>query len=128
MLEPSEAVTMWMALEPVDEGNGCVRYVKGSHKYGLRDHGRTKTIGFSQGISDYGCPNDLENEVFFSSKEGDLLVHHSLIIHRADGNSSKHSRKAMGLIYYANKAKEYEVVHKAYAKKLASDLKKESKI
>lgn len=34
MLEPNEAVTMWMALEPVDEENGCVRYVKGSHKKG----------------------------------------------------------------------------------------------
>ena len=28
MLEPNEAVTMWMALEAVDEENGCVRYVR----------------------------------------------------------------------------------------------------
>lgn len=32
MLEPNEAVTMWMALEDVNEENGCVRYVKESHK------------------------------------------------------------------------------------------------
>src|SRR5690606_18348879 len=30
MLKPSVAVTMWMALEPADEENGCVRYIKGS--------------------------------------------------------------------------------------------------
>jgi phytanoyl-CoA hydroxylase len=28
MLNPSVAVTMWMALEPADEENGCVKYVK----------------------------------------------------------------------------------------------------
>ena len=128
MLEPNEAVTMWMALEPVDEENGCVRYVKGSHRYGMRSHGRTKTVGFSQGISDYGCPNDIENDVFFQTKAGDLLVHHALTIHRADANTSKRTRKAMGFIYYANKAKEDTVAHQAYANKLAEDLKKESKI
>ena len=31
MLSPCEAVTMWLALDEVDEENGCVRYVIGSH-------------------------------------------------------------------------------------------------
>ena len=129
MLDPNEAVTMWMALEPVDDKNGCVRYVKGSHKYGLRDHGPTNTLGFSQGISDYGRPNDIENEVFFPIREGDLLVHHSLTIHRADRNTSEdRSRKAMGLIYYAKIAKEDKLSHEDYAKKLAEDLKIKNKI
>lgn len=129
MLQPNEAVTMWMALEPVDDKNGCVRYVKGSHRFGMRDHGRTKTIGFSQGITDYGCPNDVENEVFYNTNAGDLLVHHSLTIHRSDGNTSEHrTRKAMGFIYYANKAQEDESAHEAYAKRLKEDLEKERKI
>ena len=63
-LSPNEAVTMWMALEDVDEENGCVRYVKGSHKTGMRPHGRTQTLGFSQGITDFGTPDDLEKEVY----------------------------------------------------------------
>ena len=46
-LEPCEAVTMWLALDHVDEGNGCVRYAKGSHKFGVRPHGKTDTLGFS---------------------------------------------------------------------------------
>lgn len=65
MLKPNEAVTMWMALETVDTENGCVRYVRGSHKKGMRSHGRTKTVGFSQGITDFGTDEDLANEVFF---------------------------------------------------------------
>ena len=129
MLQPNEAVTMWMALERVDEENGCVRYVKGSHRYGMRDHGKTKTLGFSQGITDFGCPSDVENEVFFPMQAGDLLVHHSLTIHRADGNLSENrSRKAMGFIYYADKAQENKKAHEEYAKQLEEELKQTAKI
>ena len=28
MLEPNEAVTLWIALDDIDEENGCMRYVK----------------------------------------------------------------------------------------------------
>ncbi len=129
MLEPNEAVTMWMALEPVDEENGCVRYIKSSHLEGMRPHRKTTTLGFSQGIADYGKFESEVDEVFYPTQAGDLLVHHSLTIHRADGNTSENrTRKAMGFIYYAHKAKEDKAAHTAYAKKLAQDLAKEEKI
>ena len=128
MLEPNEAVTMWMAMEPVDEENGCVRYIAKSHIKGLRHHNKTNTLGFSQGISDYDN-KDYSEEIFFPTVAGDLLVHHSLTIHRADGNTSKNrSRKAMGFIYYANKAKEDIEAHRKYQKKLADSLAQEDKI
>ena len=129
MLTPNEALTMWLALEDVDEENGCVRYVKGSHRDGMRPHGRTKTLGFSQGITDFGKPTDLEREVYFPTKAGDLLVHHSLTIHWAEGNTSAvRSRKAMGFIYYAEKAKENRAAHEAYARRLAAELAKSNQI
>jgi len=106
MLNPPKAVTMWMALEDVDLENGCIRYIKGSHLTGMRPHGGTETLGFSQGITDYGN-EDLANEITFPAKPGDLLVHHALTIHRADGNKSNYrTRKALGLIYFAESAKE----------------------
>lgn len=129
MLQPNEAVTMWMALEPVDEENGCVRYVKGSHLAGMRKHGKTGTLGFSQGIVDFGRKEIDKNEFFFPTQPGDLLVHHSMTIHRADGNSSKNrTRQAMGLIYYAERAKEDIEAQKAYQKKLAEVLIKQNKV
>ncbi len=107
MLNPSVAVTMWMALEPADDENGCVKYVRGSHLNGMRPHGRTKTLGFSQGITDFGTDADMANELSFPASPGDLLVHHSLTIHRAGGNTSDtRSRKALGLIYFGESAKE----------------------
>ena len=127
MLEPNEAVTMWLALENVDEGNGCVRYVKGSHLKGMRPHSKTQTLGFSQGISDFGTDEDNSNEVFFATKAGDLLVHHSLTIHRADGNRSiDRTRKALGLIYYAERAKEDVKAKEEYQRKLTEEIKQKS--
>lgn len=121
MLNPPKAVTMWMALEDVDEENGCVRYIKGSHLTGMRPHGKTQTLGFSQGIVDYG-DKDFAAEITFPAKPGDLLIHHALTIHRADGNKSDvRTRKALGLIYFGESAKEDTVAKKAYQQKLKEE-------
>lgn len=122
MLNPSVAVTMWMALEPANEENGCVKYISGSHLKGMRSHGRTQTLGFSQGITDFGTPEDLTHEVSFPAQPGDLLVHHSLTIHHAGGNTSRtRSRKALGLIYFGKSAKEDVELKAAYQKKLQEE-------
>jgi phytanoyl-CoA hydroxylase len=63
MIDPCEGLTMWLALEPVDEENGCVRYTTGSHRKGFRPHGRTDTLEFSQGITDFPNEDDRTNEV-----------------------------------------------------------------
>jgi phytanoyl-CoA hydroxylase len=118
MLKPSNAVTMWLALENADEANGCIRYIRGSHLKGMRPHGRTRTQGFSQGITDYGS-EDFTAEVSLPAKAGDLLIHHSLTIHRADGNTSdSRSRKALGFIYFGESAKEDVKAKEAYQKML----------
>ena len=120
-LNPPMALTMWMALEDVDTENGCVRYVPGSHLKGMRDHGRTKTLGFSQGMTDFGTSEDLELEVAMPASPGDLMAHHALTIHRADGNSSANrSRRALGFIYYSVDAREDIVAQAAHRKELAA--------
>lgn len=104
-LNPPLAVTMWMALEAVDLENGCIHYVKGSHKTGMRAHRSTGTLGFSQGIYDYGTELDCENEVAQPAEPGDLLAHHALTIHHATGNDSpSRSRRALGFIFYSLEA------------------------
>ncbi|WP_339710216.1 phytanoyl-CoA dioxygenase family protein [Cyclobacterium amurskyense] len=115
MLNPISAVTFWISLEEVDKDNGWVSYVKGSHLNGVRTHRKSGTIGFSQEIVDFGTPSDLENEEFIATNPGDVLVHHALTIHRAAPNTSiNRSRKALGLIYFGESAKEDLVAKKAY--------------
>jgi phytanoyl-CoA hydroxylase len=111
-----------MALEPAADENWCAKYVKGSHLKGMRPHGRTKTLGFSQEITNFGTKDDMANEVSFPARPGDLLVHHSLTIHRAGGNiNMARSRKALGFIYFGESAKEDLKAKAAYQKKLQEE-------
>jgi phytanoyl-CoA hydroxylase len=129
MLDPCEALTMWFALEDVDEESGCVRYVKGSHKRGMREHGRTQTLGFSQGIVDYPTPEDAKGELAFPAQPGDLLAHDALTIHRADRNrSATRTRRALGFIYYSERAQEDHEAHEAYQRKLVEEMTLEGKL
>lgn len=122
MLKPQQAVTMWLALETVTEETGCVKYVRGSHKNAMRVHGRTATLGFSQGIVDFGTEEDMRDEVAFPAKPGDLLVHHSLTIHRAGANTTTdRTRKAMGLIFFGLSAKEDVEAKAKYVQQLAKE-------
>jgi phytanoyl-CoA hydroxylase len=127
MLNPNEAVTMWLALDPVDETNGCVRYLPGSHRKGIRQHGRTDLLGFSQGIIDYDSA-DRNAEVPMIAFPGDLLVHHAITIHRADGNSSSRHRRALGLVFYAVSAKPDATTLAAYTHNLNAELKNKGAI
>lgn len=129
MLKPARAVTMWMALEDVDQANGCVRYVRGSHKKGMRQHGRTQTLGFSQGITDFGLPEDVQNEVAFPARPGDLLIHDSLTIHRADGNQTPdRTRKALGFIYFGESAREDVEAKAAYQAQLQKEMREKNEL
>jgi len=129
MLQPCEAVTMWVALEPVDRENGCVRYLKGSHKAGLQDHGRTGVLGFSQAVEGFDRLRDDYEEVAFPAAPGTLLAHHALTVHRADANRSKtRTRQALGLIYYAARAKVDAARHAAYQRQLAAEMARAGRI
>ena len=128
MIEPCRALTMWLALDEVDEGNGCIRYVRGSHMQGLRPHAQTETLGFSQGIFDYG-DDDLDNEKVVMAAPGDLLAHHALTIHRAGSNqSATRSRRALGFIFYGESAKEDAVAHASYQQRLTHEMTAQGKI
>jgi phytanoyl-CoA hydroxylase len=98
-LKPPHVVTLWLALDPVDEENGCLRYVAGSHRRGIRPHGRSNILGFSQGITDYG-PQDQALEVLVHLKPGDAVAHHGETIHRADPNrSAERHRRAFAMVF-----------------------------
>jgi len=129
-LKPCEAVTGWLALEPVDEENGCIHYVRGSHKSdGFRPHGQTGVLGFSQGMTDFGTAEDIENTVAFPGGAGTFLMHHARTIHWAGANSSPvRSRRALGFIYYAKKAELDTSARDAYQKRLDKQLATAGKI
>lgn len=129
MIDPVEGLTMWLGLDHADEGNGCLRYVRGSHRKGLRDHSRTQTLGFSQGITDFGTEDDLANEAVYTASPGDLLAHHALTVHRADANrSADRPRRAIGFVYLSTRAEERTEDLAQYRSNLAKDLANKGRI
>jgi len=129
-LTPSEAVSGWLALEDVDEENGCIHYVRGSHKDdGFRPHAQSGVLGFSQGMTDFGTQSDRENTVAFPGKAGTFLMHHAKTVHWAGANkSTTRSRRALGFIYYAKRARLDEAAKDAYQRALDERLKVSEKI
>ncbi len=129
-LTPPAAVTGWLALEPVDAENGCIHYVRGSHrKEGFRDHAPTGVLGFSQGITDFGTEADRAGTVAESGGTGMFLMHDARTIHWAGANTSPtRSRRALGFIYYGESAREDTGAKAAYQAALDARLKAEGKI
>jgi phytanoyl-CoA hydroxylase len=120
MIKPQSAVTMWLSLCYADAENGAVRYLPQSHD-SMRPHGRTETLGFSQGITDWSR-EDIEKEVQMTAVPGDLLAHHSLTIHSAGENRSDRDRKSIGFIYYRKDVVVDDDAHVAYQQKLADEM------
>lgn len=113
-LTPPQVLTMWLALDSVDEENGCLRYIPGSHRLGVRPHARTQTLGFSQGIADYGDA-DRAQEVVVCAEPGDVLIHHGHTIHRADANrSATRHRRSFGIVLQGESCARDEAAFERY--------------
>jgi len=113
---PPSVLTIWLALENVDEENGCLRYVRGSHTGGVRPHVASTVLGFSQTVNDYG-PEDEAREVMIKLQAGDAVVHHGNTVHRADPNQSPtRHRPAFALVFNgvsAEKSAEAQALYEA---------------
>jgi phytanoyl-CoA hydroxylase len=127
---PGAAVTLWLALDAVDDANGAVRYVAGSHARGLRRHGPSGVLGFSRAMVDFGAAaEDTRDEAVQPAAPGDLLAHHALTIHRAPGNATQdRPRRAIGMIFYAADAREDAAGKAAYQAALKAALLEEGRI
>lgn len=116
MIEPPhQAVTAWMALDPVDEENGCLRYVRGSAAGGVRTHDYSGVVGFSQSLTaeSFGAA-DTGAEFAVCAAPGDLILHVGTMIHRAEPNRSEtRHRRAIGAIFYGESARVDEAKHTA---------------
>lgn len=129
-LSPCKAVTGWLALESVDAENGCIHYVRGSHKAGgFRPHGRSNVLGFSQGLTDFGTDHDHAETVALPGGAGTFLMHDAHTVHWAGPNRSPdRSRRALGFVYFGESARIDEVSKAAYKARLEAELRAGGKI
>lgn len=125
-LKPPQVLTMWLALDRIDEKNGCLRYVRGSHRKGRRPHAPTAVLGFSQAVSDYGR-EDERAEVLVCLEPGDLVVHHGETIHRADANrTTDRQRRAFAIVYRGLSCRVDEEARAAYQESVRAQHQKQA--
>jgi phytanoyl-CoA hydroxylase len=91
--DPDAGATIWFALDPVNTGNGCLHYLKGSHRNEYPDQ-----------IPIPGIDTESE-EVFAAELEpGDAVIHNALTIHWSGGNSTGQPRRAVSYFYFGARA------------------------
>ena len=113
-LTPPHVVTIWMTLDSVDDENGCLRYVRGSHLRDVRNHNRSNILGFSQGITDFGS-DDSAQEVAIHLEPGDVVAHHGNTIHRAEPNrSASRNRRSFAMVYRGVSCRRDELAYARY--------------
>jgi ectoine hydroxylase-related dioxygenase (phytanoyl-CoA dioxygenase family) len=100
-LSPSKAVTVWLAIDDADRGNGCMRFLAGSHPFGhltYRPSDSAEHNVLNQTIDDaerYGTPVDVE------LKAGEVSLHSDLLLHGSEANHSDRRRCGLTLRYCA---------------------------
>ncbi len=80
-------VGLWLALDPADEENGCLRFLPGSHKNRL-------TREEAADVEQRALAGVLSEEVVVPANPGDGILINSLVLHASEPNRSDRSRWA----------------------------------
>lgn len=87
--DPMTMIAAWIAMEErVDEENGCLWVIPGSHKLGLLPHGKVTNLKEHEAWTDQTEGIDLSQEIPVVMEGGDLLFFHELLIHSSNRNRS----------------------------------------
>lgn len=93
--QPMHHLTCWIGLDDVDEANGCLHYIAGSHRWGLLE--KTGLAGDMDAVRQVLSAEQLEQ---FEQrhpiilKKGEASFHHPLMMHGSYENTSDRSRRA----------------------------------
>lgn len=97
MNEPG-ALSIWLTVDDVDQNNGCMMFVPGSHKAG-----KLTGIDFlePQNIFDYVKGTELEKSkpVVVPLRKGSCTFHNGLTFHYAHANMTDKPRRVLAIIY-----------------------------
>lgn len=92
-LLPADQVTVWIALDEATSENGCLRYIRGSHKLGL------VLKEFVPQIIEQSVPRD---EVVVPVPARGAVIHHTLTFHSSGRNETAMRRRGYAIHYMAS--------------------------
>ena len=100
-IRPADGIIgAWTAFGPTNRRNGCLAVMPGSHKGGLRDHGRPDWQYVNAGF--FGVQGlDGQGRIHVEMVAGDTLLFHPLLIHGSGRNRSNGCRRAISCHFAA---------------------------
>ncbi|WP_054024583.1 phytanoyl-CoA dioxygenase family protein [Bacillus sp. FJAT-28004] len=87
--DPMTMIAAWIAMEDkVDEQNGCLWVIPGTHKLGLLPHGKVKDLVEHEEHTHETEGINLKEQIPVIMEKGDVLFFHELLIHSSNRNRS----------------------------------------
>ncbi|MBM7622198.1 phytanoyl-CoA hydroxylase [Bacillus tianshenii] len=105
---PNTMVAGYIALEEIDEENGCLWVIPGSHKHGLLKHGKVKRVNEHEPWTDETEGIDLSKEITIRMEKGDILFFHNLLVHSSGRNRSENRWRKSYVCHYIRQDSEIE--------------------
>lgn len=97
-LEPMNVVTLWLAIDESTPENGCVRLVPGTHNLDIKAmRGVTDTDNVLG--AEIAVDVDESQAVDMVLRPGDVEVHHPMIVHGSNANTSPKRRAGLTIRY-----------------------------
>jgi ectoine hydroxylase-related dioxygenase (phytanoyl-CoA dioxygenase family) len=114
IIRPMTPVSAWVALDDVDEENGCMWMVPGSHRWGdqmafLRTQVHLKHLDEFPHLRGFTPPADADVTALDPQsrpvKHGEVAFHHCLTWHGSPQNRSTRPRRAIAIHYMTGEAR-----------------------
>jgi ectoine hydroxylase-related dioxygenase (phytanoyl-CoA dioxygenase family) len=98
-MRPLATVTVWIAIDPANIANGCLRVVPGTHRCGLLSHEENNASGLAlnQGLA--AGAFDEETAVDLELDAGQFSLHDAMLVHGSNANTSGKRRCGYAIRY-----------------------------
>jgi len=106
--QPHDHVTVWIAIDAATPENGCLHYLKGSHRYGYVEPKHTPELVKQL------REEEPAREVIIPRRPGYAVLHHSLTLHSSGPNRSPDRRRGLA-IHYIRASTRYVPIEGDYA-------------
>jgi len=98
-LTPSKSVTVWLAIDDADLGNGCMKFIAGSQHFGHLTYRQSDEAEHNILNQSIDHPEQYGVEVVDDLLAGEVSVHSDLLLHGSDANQSDRRRCGLTLRY-----------------------------
>ena len=115
--DPPRSLAATLAMDAQGEGSGPLSFLRGSHDLDILPHEPSGVLGASRGLVD---PPDTARypEVAATMEAGDVLVHHTNVIHRTGPNLTGAHRRNLGFTYHGTGSVKDAEVNAEFARQL----------